>query len=994
MSYVPTTWIDGETPVNAENLNKLESAVKANDDAIYEINTARTNGEFKGEQGDTGPQGPQGEKGEKGDNGERGYGVGVSVKEYGAIGNGTTDDTAAFQTALTNNRVVFVPGGTYKLSGTLVIRENCCLELSQDTILQFTQTSGNCIEMRGSAVLRGNHAIISVPYEFTGNVISLDTTLDGNSHNSIPPYAKADPMFKRQRFVYDVNIIKPTADGFHRTTDGTCNGTAIYMYSYNDPNSTTDIPWMWAIAMSGVRIAGGFSYGIRAKNVDDPNGYTDNAWNHDMRIEAVIEACEVGVALENCNGAHLRVTVQPCQSVAGTAYAKWGVYLNDSRFVDMIGSRVWDWNADNSLWTPGGEYQHIAMIGNCSGLVLDDFLCYETSADIRDLIYTDMQSNFDKMSVLQEPGNKHFKSVSGVPYFNDGTANRKLMLASEKITAEQVEFITPADGYYTYEPRFTNLAINYTDGVYLLADGTTAANADSPAYTTTDFIPIDGADSHVYRIGGDGITWNDNYGYCRIAWYDSSKDLKGSPMSWNKIGSSQYYPVAVEDDTVVAAFSTNANVVAPKGAAYFRLTAKGSGANLVVTLDEKQEYNAIWHGEPKRLDDSIKVKAENVVGGTPGGGVSSWNDLTDKPFGSEVKETVWLKETTYEFNSDNENAYVFPEGITVTPGATYTVIFNGMEYVLTGYEYEGMAVFGDVNFRDTPFCCLTMDGSTGFLSAEEGTFTFSVTEEKEIVNRLDGKFLPEGVGYSEYAEKVIFPETLIEWNETNEYMPHVEIATPLVIGQEYIVVWDGTVYITKAIDINGDGSSICIGNAGPMDMGFEDTGEPFIALYSEDGTMLIGSVGVAVGETKPGSATVSISGMVEIIHKIDPKYLPETEEETETAIPEIRTTGSTANIILTDATTSETKNGFINPSDGSRDIADSVKEGDIVCVVFKADFDATDTASASVEEVRLCGVCTATSGGMYFVSGYVNGAVVNVTFGGNSYRFTITASRV
>lgn len=28
MSYDPTNWVDGETPVNARNLNKLEQAVK------------------------------------------------------------------------------------------------------------------------------------------------------------------------------------------------------------------------------------------------------------------------------------------------------------------------------------------------------------------------------------------------------------------------------------------------------------------------------------------------------------------------------------------------------------------------------------------------------------------------------------------------------------------------------------------------------------------------------------------------------------------------------------------------------------------------------------------------------------------------------------------------------------------------------------------------------------------------------------------------------
>lgn len=521
-----------------------------------------------------------------------------SVKASGAVGDGVTDDTAAFQSALLENRCVYVPGGTYVLSDTIVIGENCCLELSQDTILRFTNTNGNCIEMRGSATLKGNHAIISVPYSFAGNAISIDTALDGEAHNSIPPYTKADPMWKRQRFIYDVNIIKTNEAGFNRSDDGKCNGIAIYLSA----DGTASIPWMWAVILSGIRIAGGFSYGIRAANFDNPDGYADNAWNHDMRVEAVIEACEIGVALENCNGAHLRVTVQPNVATDGSAYAKYGVYLNDSLFVDMIGSRIWDWNAKNSLWTDGGEYQHIAMIGNCRGLLLDDFLVYERSEDIRSLIYTDMVSNFDTMTILQEPSNKWFKSVDNKPYFNDGTANREIQLKSDKITAEQANFIKSADGYYINTPNFTNLVGEYQDGYYLLESGDVDAIA---GYVTTDFIPIDGGDSHTYRIGGNGISWNDSYGYCRISWYDANKALKGSTMSWDKIGSSEYYPVQVDDDTVAAAFSTNANVAPPKGAAYFKITAKGSGTNLIVTIDEKQDYSTDWVGQPKRLDESI-----------------------------------------------------------------------------------------------------------------------------------------------------------------------------------------------------------------------------------------------------------------------------------------------------------------------------------------------------------------------------------------------------
>lgn len=43
----------------------------------------------------------------------------VSVKDFGAVGNGTTDDTAAIQSALNTTKPVFVPEGTYKITSSL-----------------------------------------------------------------------------------------------------------------------------------------------------------------------------------------------------------------------------------------------------------------------------------------------------------------------------------------------------------------------------------------------------------------------------------------------------------------------------------------------------------------------------------------------------------------------------------------------------------------------------------------------------------------------------------------------------------------------------------------------------------------------------------------------------------------------------------------------------------------------------------------------------------
>lgn len=549
MSYTQTNWIDGVTPVNASNLNKLEQG-------IADLHAAKENGELRGDSGTT-------------------------VKDYGANGDGSTNDTTAFQNALSENRVVKVPGGTYKLSGTLVIKENCCLELSQDAILQFANTSGNCIEMRSSAVLRGNHGMISVPYAFTGNVISMDTTKDGTNHNSIPPYlAAGSHMAKRQRFVYDINILKPDSNGICKSTDGKCNGTAIYMSA----EGTASFRWMWAITMSGIRIAGGFSYGIRAYNIDKAGDYEDNAWNHDMRIEAVIENCEIGVALENCNGAHLAVTVQPHATESGVKYAKHGVYLKDARFIDMIGSRVWDWNENGTLWTAGGQYQHIALVDNCRGLLLDDFLCHESSADIRDLIYTNNTANFDTMTVLQEAGGKGVHVQEDyIKYFTDVLAT----------ATDGKGNVFEGKGYVK-------------SGYNINSDGSMAANQ---YYGCTGFIPVKPGDT-VYV---HGIVLGAGDGSSNFSLYNASFAKVANINSANsqfQAGNNYYYHYTALENGFKVVVAPNND---PVGTAYLRFSYLATMVKdtPMVAINEEIKYL-----QANFLADDIKVKSENVLGGT------------------------------------------------------------------------------------------------------------------------------------------------------------------------------------------------------------------------------------------------------------------------------------------------------------------------------------------------------------------------------------------
>ena len=122
----------------------------------------------------------------------------------------------------------------------------------------------------------------------------------------------------------------------------------------------------------------------------------------------------------------------------------------------------------------------------------------------------------------------------------------------------------------------------YTDGK---AMNSSAETIDLKHFTLTGFIPFDGGAVHIYRIGGDGISWNE-YG-CRVAWFNADFSLKGSVVSYDKIGANIYFPTKVDDPNAAAAFSTDANVAPPQGAAYFRVSAKGKGENLIVTIDEE-----------------------------------------------------------------------------------------------------------------------------------------------------------------------------------------------------------------------------------------------------------------------------------------------------------------------------------------------------------------------------------------------------------------------
>ncbi|NBX65895.1 MAG: hypothetical protein EBQ96_02755 [Proteobacteria bacterium] len=73
----------------------------------------------------------------------------VSVKDFGAVGDGVANDTTAFQNALAAHSSVFVPVGTYRVTGTIVLGANQCLiGAGQGSVIAASANTFNVIEMR------------------------------------------------------------------------------------------------------------------------------------------------------------------------------------------------------------------------------------------------------------------------------------------------------------------------------------------------------------------------------------------------------------------------------------------------------------------------------------------------------------------------------------------------------------------------------------------------------------------------------------------------------------------------------------------------------------------------------------------------------------------------------------------------------------------------------------------------------------------------------
>ncbi|MDX2430958.1 MAG: glycosyl hydrolase family 28-related protein [Bacteroides sp.] len=158
----------------------------------------------------------------------------VNVKDFGALGDGKTDDTQALKEAIAKHKVIYLPGGWYRISETLKLNKGSVLiglhpyatqiilDESEDNFSGFgspvpvleSSEGGNDI-INGIGINTGayNHRAVGLKWMANENSMINDVKFIGGHGNIAKP---GDPSYRRRR---DQKISSPSEPVYSQGMD-------------------------------------------------------------------------------------------------------------------------------------------------------------------------------------------------------------------------------------------------------------------------------------------------------------------------------------------------------------------------------------------------------------------------------------------------------------------------------------------------------------------------------------------------------------------------------------------------------------------------------------------------------------------------------------------------------------------------------------------------------------------------------------------------------
>lgn len=243
----------------------------------------------------------------------------------------------------------------------------------------------------------------------------------------------------------------------------------------------------------------------------------------------------------------------------------------------------------------------------------------------------------------------------------------------------------------------------------------------------------------------------------------------------------------------------------------------------------------------------------NAGGSTPGGGgVTSWNDLTDKPFyeATEMVRSDIVEEGSYDASYEEGTGPYMLLGVSASHnyGEAVTVVFDEKKYPLNYNgkkmysDFEGAAYFGnasmmDSNLPDTgePFVFTRTIFDDGYTPSEGdyidlycgyaatyGAHNIHIYKDAEqtVVKTLDEKFIPENVATKEFVEESKFAVTDFVVSTDGD-------------GNTYVAYWGENSYQARFATM-----SIAVDDIGylyPMAYRYDSWDERYYVFVDKDG---------------------------------------------------------------------------------------------------------------------------------------------------------------
>jgi hypothetical protein len=155
----------------------------------------------------------------------------LNVKRFGATGDGVADDTAAIQAAIAANPddrgVVYLPAGTYGISGPLTIQSGVTLIGDGDETTTIVQAATSGATITGTDIIRLNIRDLSLVGPNSGTGVGLALDLDAQPATA---YINLSRVTVRDFGSHGVDVENPIVSTFNRVAAQGNGGDGIYLH--------------------------------------------------------------------------------------------------------------------------------------------------------------------------------------------------------------------------------------------------------------------------------------------------------------------------------------------------------------------------------------------------------------------------------------------------------------------------------------------------------------------------------------------------------------------------------------------------------------------------------------------------------------------------------------------------------------------------------------------------------------------------------------------